>query len=77
MSDVLQEYDAYVRVRTLVDAFQTPHAPTPEQVYEHTESRIKALIAIKDAAVSLAKVKDRHHSEIAYQRLVGALEETK
>lgn len=37
--------DAYLRIRELVNAFDTPHAPTPEQIYELTERKIKELQA--------------------------------
>lgn len=36
--------DAYLRIRKLVGAWQTPIAPTPEQIYELTENKIKELI---------------------------------
>ena len=35
--------DAYLRIRTLVNSFDTPFAPTPEQIYELTENKIKDL----------------------------------
>lgn len=35
--------DAYIRIRTLLNAFDTPYAPTPEQIYELTERKLKSL----------------------------------
>ena len=40
--------DAYVRIRSLVDAFDTPFAPTLEQITELTETKLKAIIAQRD-----------------------------
>lgn len=42
--------DAYVRLRALIPgAFKTPHAPTPEQVWETTENALRALLAERNA----------------------------
>lgn len=35
--------EAYLRIRELVGAWETPTAPTPEQIYSLTESKIIAL----------------------------------
>lgn len=35
--------DAYLRIRKILNAFQTPYAPTPEQIYQHTEAKLAAL----------------------------------
>jgi len=37
--------DAYLRIRSLVGAFDTPTAPTQEQIFELTEKKIKGLIS--------------------------------
>lgn len=37
--------DAYIRIRMLIDAFDTPYAPTAKQVWDHTESKIKTLLS--------------------------------
>lgn len=37
--------DAYLRIREKLGAWNTLHAPTPEQIYELTESKLDALIA--------------------------------
>lgn len=69
--------DAYLRIRELVGAWRTPDAPTPEQVYEHTEQCVGRLARQRDLAVSaienLVKQKGRHNTEIAYKKLVEAL----
>lgn len=33
----------YLQIRALVNAFDTPHAPTPEQIYSLTEDKIREL----------------------------------
>lgn len=40
--------DAYIRLRTKLAAFDTPEAPTPEQVYTNTEAKLDALIKQRD-----------------------------
>ena len=37
--------EAYLRIRQKLNAFDTPHGPTADQVYEHTEAAIDALQA--------------------------------
>jgi hypothetical protein len=37
--------DAYLRLRQILGAFRTPHAPTSEQVWAHTENRARELQA--------------------------------
>lgn len=38
--------DAYVRLRVMIPgALDTPHAPTPEQVYETTETALRRALA--------------------------------
>ena len=37
--------NAYLRIRSILGAFDTPIAPTAEQVYEVTEGKAKALVA--------------------------------
>lgn len=40
---------AYLRLRTMIPgAFNTPDAPTPEQVWETTEAALKQYIAAHD-----------------------------
>lgn len=36
--------EAYLRLRRLLDAFDTPDSPTAEQVWAHTEAKLGALI---------------------------------
>ena len=38
-----QTSDAYVRLRVILGALDTPHAPAPEQIHELTESKAKGL----------------------------------
>jgi hypothetical protein len=35
--------NAYLRLRQILNAFDTPHAPTPKQVWDHTEAKAKQL----------------------------------
>lgn len=37
--------DAYVRLRVMLDAFDTPYAPTPEQIWAHTEAKLAQVIS--------------------------------
>ena len=37
--------DAYIRIRSKLNAFDTPYAPTPEQIYELTERKLDAVLA--------------------------------
>lgn len=43
---------AYLRLRHIIGhgAFNTPHAPTPEQVWETTEQALLALVKERDSA---------------------------
>ena len=41
--------DAYLRIRKLLNAWDTPHAPSAQQVYEVTEGKLRALIQERDA----------------------------
>lgn len=36
--------DAYIRLRVILKAFDTPHAPSPREVWDHTEARARELI---------------------------------
>lgn len=40
--------DAYLRLRAKLQAWDTPHAPSPEQVWAHTEAKLDALMAERD-----------------------------
>lgn len=40
--------NAYLRVREIVDAFDTPTAPTADQIYELTEQKARALVQAKE-----------------------------
>ena len=40
--------DAYIRLREKLSAFDTPAAPTAEQVYEHTEAKLDRLLDQRD-----------------------------
>ena len=40
--------DAYLRIREKLDAFDTPRAPTAEQVWEHTEAKLDELISERE-----------------------------
>lgn len=40
--------DAYLRIRALLNAWDTPHAPTPQQIWEHTENKLKEIISRVD-----------------------------
>ncbi len=44
--------DAYIRLRAKLNAFDTPWAPTPEQVYSHTEAKLDELIKQRDELMS-------------------------
>lgn len=39
---------AYLRIRTMLEAWDTPHAPTSEEVYRVTERALENLIAERD-----------------------------
>lgn len=51
--------DAYLRIRELVNAFDTPHAPSPEQVYDLTESKVLALKQTNKELLEALKWLDR------------------
>lgn len=40
--------DAYLRLRKKLKAFNTPFAPTTEEVWSHTESKLDQLISERD-----------------------------
>lgn len=40
--------DAYLRLREKLKAFDTPPAPTPAQVYSHTEAKLDHLLTQRD-----------------------------
>jgi hypothetical protein len=42
--------DAYLTIRGIVGAWDTPHAPTAKEVWQHTEVKVRALKARADAA---------------------------
>lgn len=45
---------AYLRLRELIPgAFDTPHAPTAEQVWSHTEERLKVALGVDPTAQSI------------------------
>ena len=50
---------------------------TAEQDSRQKQARIERLEKLEAAALNLVKMKGRHHTEIAYRRLVAALEESK
>lgn len=46
--------NAYLRLRALIPgAYDTPHAPTPEQVWETTEAALRRLLQERDDAREL------------------------
>ncbi len=47
--------DAYIRLRAKLNAFDTPWAPTPEQVYSHTEAKLDELIKQRDELLAAMK----------------------
>lgn len=47
--------DGYLRIRELLNAYDTPTAPTIEQVQEHTETKLMELMS------QLEKCKEREH----------------
>jgi hypothetical protein len=62
--------NAYIRLRTILNAFDTPHAPSAEQVWEHTEkvaNELKAKLSELEREVERLK-------RIIPERLQRALE---
>ncbi len=56
--------DAYLRLRKILDAFRTPHAPTKEQVWEHTESKATELVNEHEQLIGM---------HLAFQHAIGAV----
>ena len=56
--------DAYLRIRTMLNAFDTPYAPTGEQVWAHTEEKLSKLKAELEA------------QKVKAEKLVEAIETT-
>lgn len=59
---------------------EQPAPPDPIEIGEAIDAAvemIERMERIEAAAQNLVKMKGRHNTEIAYQRLVAALEETK
>ena len=48
--------DAYLRIRKLLNAYDTPHAPTAEQVWAHTEAKLSKAMLVVEAARSVVNV---------------------
>jgi len=47
--------DAYLRLREILRAWKTPHAPTPEQVWAHTEQCARDAVATVDRRAELLR----------------------
>jgi hypothetical protein len=61
--------NAYLRLRALIPgAYDTPNAPTPEQVWETTESALRRLLQERDLAKAI------HHEIISPESAEYALE---
>ena len=59
---------------------EQPAQPDPREIGEAIDAAIEMIgrmERIESAAQNLVKMKGRHNTEIAYQRLVAALEESK
>ena len=59
---------------------ETVEQPDPREISEAIDAAvemIERMERIESAAQNLVKMKGRHNTEIAYQRLVAALEESK
>jgi hypothetical protein len=53
--------DAYIRIRQILDAFQTPFAPTEREVWNHTESKARELVTRAESLeVRLQAVTEAH-----------------
>lgn len=48
--------DAYIRLREKLSAFDTPTAPTAEQVYAHTEAKLDRLLEQRDELLAAIDV---------------------
>lgn len=50
---------AYMRLREILNAYQTPYSPTPEQIYQHTEECAReAMVALLEKRQSAGLMKD-------------------
>lgn len=49
--------DAYLRIRAKLNAYDTPHAPTFEQIWNHTESKLDQLIDRCERAKACAEMR--------------------
>lgn len=64
--------DAYLRIRTKLDAFITPHAPSAEQVYAVTELKLDQLIARVESLEA-----ERKLGNIPYKEAIEIQDENK
>ena len=74
--------DAYIRLREKLSAFDTPAAPTAEQVYEHTEAKLDRLLDQRDellAALDDVKIylQDTRAQRHIYDRVIKAITSVK
>ena len=63
--------------RDFEDKFEQPDPREIGEAIDAAVEMIERMEKIESAAQNLVKMKGRHNTEIAYQRLVAALEESK
>ena len=72
---ILRQFNAWRR--DLDDKFEQPDTREISEAIDAAVEMIERLEQIEAAAQNLVKMKGRHNTEIAYQRLVDALEKSK
>lgn len=65
--------EAYLRLRALLEAWKTPTAPTPEQIYEHTESKLKDLLGERDRLRGALEKIIKYGKPLEYPRAYSAI----
>jgi len=73
--DILRQFNGWRR--DFDDKFEQPDPHEVSEAIDAAIEMIERMERIESAAQNLVKMKGRHNTEIAYQRLVAALEETK
>ena len=56
--------NAYVRLRIILNALDTPHAPSAEQIWEHTENCANAQAAALEAATTRAEKAEQRQAQL-------------
>lgn len=72
---ILRQFNAWRR--DLDDKFEQPDPREIGEAIDAAVEMIERLEQIEAAAQNLVKMKGRHNTEIAYQRLVAVLDESK